>query len=137
MVPLIAGDQRVIAPWLSCDECWKKLNQADPVNRSKRTAVGFMLKEQLQAFGPDVCKTTFGKNLGEGLYEFRLKEDELLTSEGPRDVLYRIFFAAYGDQLILLLHAYDKGERPQAFYQERMIQIARQHLRDFRERRRS
>jgi phage-related protein len=99
--------------------------------------VGFMIKEHLQAFGPDVCKTTFGKNLGGGLYEFRLKEDELPTSEGPRDVLYRIFFAAYGDQLILLVHAYDKGEHPQGSYQERMIQIARQRLRDFRERNRS
>jgi len=93
-----------------------------------------MIKEQLQTFGPDVCKTTFGKNLGGGLYEFRLKEDELSTGEGPRHVLYRIFFAAYGDQLILLLHAYDKGEHSQAPYQERMIQIARQRLRDFRKR---
>lgn len=99
--------------------------------RDVKRWVGFMLKEQLQAFGPDVCKTTFGKNLGGGLYEFRLREDDLPTSEGPRDVLYRLFFAAYGDQLILLLHAYDKGEHPQRAYQERMIESARQRLRDF------
>lgn len=93
-----------------------------------------MIKEQLQAFGPDVCKTTFGKNLGGGLYEFRLKEDDLPTSEGPRAALYRVFFAVYGDRLILLLHAYDKGEHPQSRYQERVIQVARQRLRDFHER---
>ena len=102
--------------------------------RDVKRWVGFMMRAQLQSFGPDVCKTTFGKNLGGGLYEFRLKEDQLSTNEGPRDVLYRIFFTAHGDQLILLLHAYDKGERPQASYQERMIQTARQRLRDLRAR---
>lgn len=37
------------------------------LSRDGKRWVGFMLKEQLQAFGPDICNTTFGKTLGGGL----------------------------------------------------------------------
>jgi hypothetical protein len=37
-----------------------------------RRYVGFMLNKYVQRYGPDVSATQFGKNLGGGLYEFRL-----------------------------------------------------------------
>jgi phage-related protein len=81
--------------------------------------VGYMLKEHLQRRGPDVVTTRFGKNLGGGLYEFRLG-DEVEVYQ----VLYRIFFHIYGDRIVLLLHAYDKGQRPSLTHQNEMIDVA-------------
>jgi|SRR5579859_8098030 len=97
-----------------------------------KSYVGFMLKEYLQRYGSDVAATQFGKNLGAGLYEFRL-DDEVETEK----VLYRVFFHVYGDRIVLLLHAYDKGRQPSRTHQNEMIQLARQRLGDFQRRMRS
>jgi phage-related protein len=91
-----------------------------------RRYVGFMLNKYVQRYGPDVSATQFGKNLGGGLYEFRLDEEV-----GADKILYRIFFHVHGDRIVLLLHAYDKGRRSSDRYQSEMIELARQRLRDF------
>jgi Phage derived protein Gp49-like (DUF891) len=65
--------------------------------------LGTALREILQQQGISVCGSPFGKQLGGGLFEFRLRED---------DVLMRVFCHAHGSQIVLLLSGYDKGKDP-------------------------
>ena len=76
--------------------------------------------------GLGVCRTRWGKNLGDGLAEFRVGEGD--TQGG---ILLRVFFHAFGDRRILILHGYDKGEDPSERRQQREISEARRRLRDF------
>jgi len=57
--------------------------------------------------------------LGGGLFEFRLRDSELLL---------RVFCHAYGDRIVLLLHGYDKGVDPSDKRQAREIAEARHGL---------
>ena len=87
-----------------------------------------------------MCDTEFGKSLGRGLYEFRLRHtrDELQAktqphlgaAEGsdPTRVLLRVFFAVYGDKIVLLLGGYDKGKDPSKRRQNTEIAEARKRL---------
>ena len=60
----------------------------------ERRVLGTALREILQRQGINVCSSPFGKQLGEGLFGFRLREDSLLL---------RVFCHAYGNQIVLLL----------------------------------
>ena len=71
----------------------------------ERRVLGTALREILQQQEIRVCSSPFGKQLGEGLFEFRLREDNLLL---------RVFCHAYGNQIVLLLSGYDKGKHPAA-----------------------
>ncbi len=94
----------------------------DEVSISTRRVVGTALREILQEQGMGVCGTSFGRQLGGGLFEFRLRE---------RDLLLRVFCHAYGDKVILLLAAYDKSEDPSARRQNEEIALARRRLTDW------
>jgi putative component of toxin-antitoxin plasmid stabilization module len=59
------------------------------------------------------------KPLGEGLFEFRIREPELLL---------RLFFTYQRGRIILLLAGYDKGEDPSNKRQQREIALARKRL---------
>ena len=63
------------------------------VSVSTRRVLGTALREILQEQGMGVCGTAFGRQLGGGLFEFRLRESNLLV---------RAFCHAYGDKVILL-----------------------------------
>jgi phage-related protein len=89
--------------------------------------VGTALREILQEQGMGVCGTAFGRQLGGGLFEFRLREGNLLL---------RAFCHAYGDKVILLLAAYDKSEDPSAKRQQKEIELARRRLTDRQRRQR-
>jgi putative component of toxin-antitoxin plasmid stabilization module len=88
-----------------------------------------------------VCRGAYGKQLGEGLFEFRLRHDagEILRSlrKPARDepqserILLRVFCHAHGDRLVLLLGGYDKGA-DSSKRQQREIAEARRRLADFR-----
>ncbi len=93
----------------------------DEVSSSTRRVVGTALREILQEQGVGVCGTPFGRQLGGGLFEFRLREGDLLL---------RAFCHAYGDKVILLLAAYDKSEDPSAKRQNKEIELARRRLTD-------
>lgn len=97
----------------------------DEVSISTRRVVGTALREILQEQGMGVCGTSFGRQLGGGLFEFRLRE---------RDLLLRVFCHAYGDKVILLLAAYDKSEDPSARRQNEEIALARRRLTDWQRR---
>ncbi|MBB4663457.1 hypothetical protein [Conexibacter arvalis] len=106
----------------------------------KRNALIAAIETVLEPMGLDVCQTEYGKALGRGLYEFRLRHDEetILRKAGrpadgasSTDLLLRVFFLAYGEKIILLLGAYDKGLDPSKRRQEREIARARRRLRSF------
>ena len=111
----------------------------------KRRAIVLALKHILGAQGIDVCRTEYGRHLGQGLFEFRLRHDEAelrrrlrldvppVCSETER-VLLRVFCHAHGSRIVLLLAAYDKGADPSKKRQQREIATARRRLRDFRSR---
>jgi hypothetical protein len=108
----------------------------------KRRALGTAMNNVLQVLGVGVCATEFGRSLGKGLFEFRLRGAELAavapgTSAGdPAEakLLLRVFCHAHGDKLILLLGGYDKGEDPAPKRQDKEIAIARKRLTDWRQR---
>jgi hypothetical protein len=113
-----------------------------PLGR-ERAALGKAMQHSLQVLGVGVCATQFGKQLGGGLCEFRLRLDlaEVLHRFEGRDpaqasgrseeVLLRVFFHAHGDRLVLLLHGYDKGADPTGRRQQREIAEARRRLLSF------
>lgn len=97
---------------------------------TKRRALGYAMHDVLAQQGVDVCGEGWGKPLGEGLYEFRLR-DESRGQSGTASILLRVFFHPFGEKKILLLHGYDKGEHPGSRYQQQQIAIARKRLKDF------
>jgi phage-related protein len=95
------------------------------LDRRKRRALGTAMREILQVLGVQVCGTPFGRQLGQSLFEFRLREEDLLL---------RVFCHAHGDRLILLLGGYDKGDDPSPKRQQSEIAEARRRLRHWRQR---
>ena len=127
-----SGDQPVLR-WLRED-----------LTPTQRRAIGVALREILEVEGIGVCRGAYGKQLGEGLFEFRLRHDagEILRSLGKEArpeshserILLRVFCHAHGDRLILLLGGYDKGADPNPRRQQREIGEARRRLTDYRRR---
>ncbi len=112
----------------------------------KRRALGTAMNRVLQVLGVGVCDTKFGRQLGKGLFEFRLRGadlSEIAPSGAPEpaeaSMLLRVFCHAHGNKLILLLGGYDKGEDASSKRQDREITTARRRLKDWlsRQRRRS
>ncbi len=102
----------------------------------KRRALGYAMLEVLQHLGIGVCGTEFGRQLGGGLFEFRLRRDlaDILGKGGEEKVLLRVFCHAHGRRLVLLLGGYDKGEDTSAKRQEAEIALARKRLADWKRR---
>lgn len=109
---------------------------------SKRAAAIAAIELVLAELGLDVCKTEYGKALGKGLFEFRIRHDEEVTrskageakrgSHSSEPVLLRLFCHAHGEKIVLLLGGYDKGEAPGRRRQQREIETARKRLRSFK-----
>ena len=110
---------------------------------SKRRAIGVAMFEILQYEGPHVVGTHFGKGLGGGVFEFRLDQDaaQILARKGKQarpetgetaKILLRMFCHAHGDRIVLLLSAYDKGERPSSRHQQAQIELARTRLKEWK-----
>jgi phage-related protein len=126
------GDQPVLR-WLR-----------EELTPTQRRAIGVAMAEILQAEGVGVCRTAYGKQLGGGLFEFRLRHDaaEILRSVGKsarleassERILLRVFCHAYGDRIVLLLGGYDKGADPSAKRQQQEIATAWKRLADFKRR---
>jgi phage-related protein len=126
------GDQPVLR-WLR-----------EELTPTQRRAIGVAMAELLQKDGVGVCRTPYGKQIGGGLFEFRLRHDaaEILRSVGKparaeshsERILLRVFCHAYGDRIVLLLGGYDKGADPSAKRQQKEIAVARKRLADFKRR---
>jgi hypothetical protein len=109
------------------------------LDSGKRAAAIAAVEVLLAHMGPDVCATEYGKHLGKGLFEFRIRHDEAVIrgkagqeGAGKRtEVLLRIFCHVYGDRIVMLLGGYDKGAAPSKRRQDREIEKARGRLRSF------
>jgi phage-related protein len=95
------------------------------LDQQQRRALGTAMREILQTLGVEVCGTPFGKQLGQGLFAFRLRQEGLLL---------RVFCHAYGNRVILLLGGYDKGADPSPKRQATEIEEARRRLANWRRR---
>ena len=115
----------------------------------KRHALAAALRLILAAHGLGVCATPYGRQLGRGLFEFRLDEDEaaLCRKWNPKAtrltdrpapggrILLRVFCHATGARVVLILGGYDKGRDPSPRKQQREIAQARVALKEFKSRR--
>jgi hypothetical protein len=117
------GDQPVLR-WLR-----------EELSRTQRLVVGTAMREVLEEEGIDVCGTTFGRQLGKGLFEFRIggNVDEFVGRSGAEPaeekILVRVFCHAHGSKLILLLAGYDKLAQSSKSHQNAQIELARKRLR--------
>lgn len=119
----------------------------DGLSGMKRDAVLAALTHILSRMGPDACNSEWAKNLGQGLYELRIRHSAEETAamfggqgRGPKKgeaILLRLFFHPHGRRLVLLLGGYDKGREPSERRQQREIDAARRRLEDFRARERA
>jgi hypothetical protein len=114
------------------------------LSAAERRALDAALRLILATHGVGVCGSPYGRQLGRGLFEFRLDEDEATllhkcsgASAGPRParsgdrILLRVFCHATGDRVVLLLGGYDKGSDPSPHRQQREIARARARLDEF------
>lgn len=109
----------------------------------EQAVVDAVIEHILTPLGRDICNTEWGKPLGDGLYEVRIRRT--LTAirtwgatqgvgGGPqeRQVLLRLFVTFHGSRVVLLFHGYDKGKDPSVRRQKREIAQARKMLRAWR-----
>lgn len=101
-----------------------------------RRILGFAMNEVLQEEGVDVCGTEYGRQLGDGLFEFRIRgtvgdfiKKPVPVPNPDEKLLLRIFCHAHGDKVILLLAGYDKLANPSRSRQDTEIELARMRLR--------
>jgi len=96
------------------------------------TAIEVVLAER----GLDVVETEYGKPLGGGLYEFRLRwtaaevrakavASRIRPAAKAEKIMLRVFFCTAGRKIILLLSGYDKGRDSSGRRQDREISRAR------------
>lgn len=94
----------------------------EELSAEHRRSLGAALREVLQERGINVCGTQFGKPLSDGLFEFRLREKGLLL---------RVFCHAFGNKMVLLLGAYDKGSDTSEKQQQAEMKVARARLKEW------
>jgi hypothetical protein len=105
----------------------------------KRIALEEAIRLVLARRGLAVVETEFGKALGGGLYEFRLRWSAAEvqrkvegvaaeTAAKAEKIMLRVFFCTSGRKIILLLSGYDKARDPGKTRQDREIARARKLL---------
>lgn len=114
---------------------WMTRKLSPQKQRAIETAIELVLMER----GTAVVETEYGKALGGGLYEFRLRwsaaevRHKIIGISAERaskseSILLRVFFCTSGRKLILLLSGYDKGRDPSSKRQDKEIEKARKLL---------
>lgn len=118
---------------------------ANNLSPQKRAAFAAAIRLVLARRGLDVVETEFGKALGGGLYELRVRwsaaeirhKVEGLPPEDvgqtPAKILLRVFFCTAGRKVILLMSGYDKAEDPNERRQRREIANARKLVTAYQE----
>ena len=116
---------------------YKQLNEAE------RAVTDAAIQYVLAPLGIDICANEWGKNLGQGLYELRIRRDveTILREYGPRGasdeipkrwrkkrVLIRVYCTFHGERIVLLLGGYNKLRGPSRKQEQREIQAARAAL---------
>lgn len=133
-------------PWAI--EIWEDSNSRSPfekwylkLHEYDQAIIDAVIERVLQPLGMDICETEWGKSLGEGLYELRVRvslnailnrrasEDEHVSVVGgDKTVLLRIFCTFHGRRVVLLFQGYNKGKDPSDRRQQKEIEKARKHL---------
>lgn len=112
----------------------------------QQLVVDSALLNVLSVEGIAICSGEWGKPLGGGLYEFRIRKS-LLVIENPTNtasvtpspdarnapVLIRIFCTFYGDKIVVLHHGYDKQRDTSSTRQQREIRTARKLQKEWKE----
>jgi hypothetical protein len=140
----MTGDQEGAPTW-SIDapddgQFWRFYNKLQDMDKA---IVQAALDHVLEVRGIDICSSEWGKSLGAGLYEFRIRVslDAILGAFGSDDAaravpvkwrgrscLLRIFCTFHGERIVLLLGGYNKGKDPSAKRQRKEIERARREL---------
>ncbi len=101
----------------------------EDLSGTKRRALGMAMNEVLQRHGVQVVgERSWGRQLGEGLFEFRVDRTVKADDEVAEKIVLRVFCHAHGDRKVLVLHGYDKGKSPASRRQQREIELARSRL---------
>ena len=101
----------------------------EDLSPTKRRALGMAMNEVLQRHGVQVVgERSWGRQLGQGLFEFRVDRTVKPDDEIAERLVLRVFCHAHGDRKILVLHGYDKGKSPSSRRQQREIEVARSRL---------
>ena len=101
----------------------------EDLSPTKRRALGQAMHEVLQRHGVQVVgERSWGRQLGEGLFEFRVDRTVKPDDQIAEKIVLRVFCHAHGDRKVLILHGYDKGKSPASRRQQREIEIARSRL---------
>ena len=112
----------------------------------KQAVLRSVIENVLMVAGINICDSEWGKPLGGGLYELRIRrapslprvseQGEKLSGDtgagGP--VLLRVFCVFYDNQTIALLSGYDKGRDSSHRRQAREIGLARKEQARWKER---
>jgi hypothetical protein len=105
----------------------------EDLSATKRRALGMAMNEVLQRHGVQVVgERSWGRQLGEGLFEFRVDRKVKADDEVAEKIVLRVFCHAHGDRKVLILHGYDKGRSPASRRQQREIVLARSRLATWR-----
>jgi hypothetical protein len=104
----------------------------------EQSVIAAAVKHVLSVEGIGICSGEWGKPLGGGLYEFRIRKSlhaiqsishtssaNKATSHSQQPVLIRIFCAFHGDKIVVIHHGYDKKRDPSHKRQQREIRTAR------------
>jgi len=101
----------------------------EELSPTKRRALGMAMNEVLQRHGVQVVgERSWGRQLGDGLFEFRVDRTVRPGDEITEKLSLRVFCHAHGGRKILALHGYDKAKSPSSRRQQQEIAIARSRL---------
>lgn len=137
------------------DDMWSIEYEGDSFQRFVRSLAKYeqavliaAIEYVLQVRGPDICASEWGKPLGSGLYEFRVRKSLRTIMENAgveipqgahhgRPVQIRLFCTFHGQKIILIHHGYDKKADPSKKRQQREIARARTIHKRWKSRRRN
>lgn len=102
----------------------------------ERVVIDYAMRNILAHEGINICAGEWGKPLGGGLYEFRIRKSlQSITEDTGSElfdfrvskklVLLRIFCTFHGNKIIVIFHGYDKQRDPSSKRQQREINKAR------------
>lgn len=113
------------------------------LDEAERAVVEVAIEHVLAPLGIDICASEWGKNLGQGLFELRIRRDieTILREFGAAErvgevpkrwrrkrVLIRVYCTFYGQRIVLLLGGYNKLRDPSRKQEQKEIRAARSVL---------
>lgn len=133
-------------------EAWEDKNGRSPfgkwyqkLSEYDQAVVHATIEHVLKPLGMDICETTWGKSLGDGLYELRIRTSlnailnkgtndkvQVPIGAGDKPILLRIFCTFHGKRIALLFQGYDKGKDSSTRRQQNEIKLARKHLKEWK-----